>query len=205
VKLNIKWTISMVLLLVVISSAQSSLEKSGATKPVSLFRGTTDLLNPATGKEIPVIYEYTQDPESFQGELTISPKEKGQINVYDFKPEIGQQSLETIYSRPFADLGELICAYWSWGAGMDKLTVYRLSPRGQMEVVFDDVCRFGYEILDVTGDQLPEICSCDGELDSEKKKTKIYKWNGSKFALMKSMDVSVPHFYEIRKDGSFKQ
>ena len=163
------------------------------------FRGEASLLHPKQDKSFDFVFVYHVDPESFQGTLVISPKdEQADLKGYEYSPEVGQEFLMAIYPKHFDDVGTLICAEWASGAVSQKLTVYRLSPEGRIETAFEGACRFGFQIIDVTGDGVPDICGCDGDVGPSKKKLSVYAWNGTSFQISKTIDVAVPHAYAVQ-------
>jgi hypothetical protein len=151
------------------------------------------------GKSVDARYEYRVALDSSQGTFSILPAgHEAAFHPFQFKPEIGQQFLTAVYPVYCGDLGNLICTEWGYGASSLKLTVYRLSENGRIEPVFDGTSRFGFQIINVAGDDLPEICGGYGSLNGPKQ-MKVYGWDGKKFSLLKTIPVADPQAYTIRR------
>lgn len=162
-----------------------------------VFAGQALLTAPAKGRTVKARYEYLVDADSFQAHFSIAPITGSKFQTYRYDPPVGDDLFESVYAVHFADLGNLICVQSTAGASHVRLKIYRLSESGRIEVVFDEASRFGFQIVDVTGDELPEICDCDGDIGPSKKTLQVFGWNGKAFAFIKKISVDTPHVYAI--------
>ena len=155
------------------------------------------MTTPQTGHIVNARYEYRVDADSFQAHFSIVPIRGKKFRAYRYDPPIGDDLFESVYTVHFADLGDLLCVRSSAGAALERLKVYRLSDSGKIDVVFDEACRFGFHIVDVTGDERPEICACEGDIGPSKKTLQVFGWDGKAFGLIKKIPVDTPHVYAI--------
>jgi hypothetical protein len=148
-------------------------------------------------RTVSVKYEYTVDLHSHRSKLSICAADAGtDVVPFDYEPEVGQQFLTAVYPRRFGTLGELLCTEWDYGASAVNLIIYHLSSNGKIEPVFNERCRFGFEVLDLSGSDVPNISGGYGDLDGAKT-MRVYGWDGKKFELRESISVAAPHSYAI--------
>ena len=147
---------------------------------------------------VEAVFAYSVDARTSQGELVIRPLgDSKAFPVFRLSPEIGQQLPVSFYPVSFEESGEMLVANWGWGATATKLTVFHLGADGKVEVVFDEISRFGFQILDVADEGIPNIVGCYGDPGAEKKQMKAFSWNGQRFKHTASAEVAKPHLYQI--------
>jgi hypothetical protein len=165
-----------------------------------LFKGQLSLTSPKTGHAVEAVYEYGVDAKSGDGEFRIYPKHQFDFPMFTYKTEAGQQFLLNVFSRYSTQVRPLICTEWEWGASGQCFVVFRLSPANRIEPVFSGVSRFGFRLLDLTGDGMPEIVGVYGDLGTDACEARIFSWHEGRFEETATEAVAVPHRYKI--DGT---
>jgi hypothetical protein len=94
----------------------------------------------------------------------------------------------------------MLAIFWERGAGALSLTVLRLGPTNEVVVAFEENCRFGFQIMDLTGDSDPEICGVYGDL-GEMAQLRIFGWDGKQFLLQQELPVTQAHRYMVATSG----
>lgn len=110
--------------------------------------------------------------------------------------EIGQTRPTAVYSKYLPSIGHVLVIESEEGASMLRLTLIRLFPEGGSEIIYDNHSRFGWNIVDLDGDFIPEIIQTSGDLGG-KKTILISHWDGEKFTPKNAFSSAGFAEYEI--------
>lgn len=148
-----------------------------------------------------VAYRYWWDSDKHQGTLELETViAADEQDVFRYTPEVGQEFITAIYPMRFGDKGEFICVETNRGAVSQGLQIYALSRDNTFARVFAEAGRFGYRIIDVTGDGVPDIVGGYGDVHGRESEMRGYTWDGEEFSLSRTIQVKTPHSYEIRRE-----
>lgn len=159
--------------------------------------GYADLYDSRAGKIFEGRFYCSRNTETFQVEFVIEPvRLEVKFNQYRYLPEIGQEQMISAYPMHFGE-GDLIVSLWSWGATSLRMKIFRLGRQGEVEMVFDQIAKSGFQIVNVSGGSWPDIVSAPDNPNDKKKHARIYSWDGERFQLSKTVEVSTMHRYSI--------
>lgn len=152
-----------------------------------------------SSRSIELTYEFLKNTESHQGLFRIEPVESSEeFEVFEYQPEIGQEFLSSVNVEYFGEAGNLLCTYWGWGAFSQQLIVFGLSPDDEIELLYQGICRWGFRIVDVTGDGVLDICAAHGAPRGDRWTIDVFSWTPDGFELNKSVQSKPHQIYEIR-------
>jgi len=148
---------------------------------------------------VPLVYEYWRNQQSGEGQLKIYPNMDGHgLEPFVCEIEPGQEFLTAAYPEHFGKDLDLFVTRWDLGAVSEGLRVYGPTGRGRIGCLFEGACRFGFIIVDVSGDGYKDIVACEGDIGPSKKTMTVYSWDGLRFTPRETFSVLVPHFYNVR-------
>lgn len=172
--------------------------RTDASTTTCLFSGTFDMQD-RKSQFHKVVYDVERDRATWKVTVRLRVSAGGgEGHVFTYSPEVGQEQVLNIFKRFLGhDLGHVVCVELTWGAGSLKLLCLALGDEGRPYVAFDDVSRFGFQVIDVTGDAAPEIVGCYGDLKAAEYTAKVFEWKKGRFALRKTLKVKEPHRYSM--------
>lgn len=188
------------------SRSRPSQAQTATTSPANvsdtIALGVTHMIHRGSESELLVRFAGTRDKDSFQHSVKIvTLAGDAEKHTWEYSAPIGSRYLTAIYPKWFGhDIGNLLCIEWDKGAVALQLTIIALDEDGQPYKAFDDTSRFGFAILDVTGDRVPDICGSYGDLGSSAKTTKVFTWAEKRFVLRTVVNTRRAHVYDIRED-----
>lgn len=97
-----------------------------------------------------------------------------------WRSDIGQSKPTAVYGSYFSGIDNVLVVDADEGASSLRKIIFRINEYGAAITIFDGMSRFGFDIIDIDADLVPEIVVCDGGLMGTKD-IKIYKWNGNQF------------------------
>lgn len=102
------------------------------------------------------------------------------VNTEVWFGEVGQTKPTAVYGLYFPGVGNLLALQAEEGASMLRLILLRIEESGSSSIVFDEMSRFGFDILDTDGDSVAEIIVSRGDLMGSKS-IMVYRWDKSVF------------------------
>ena len=94
--------------------------------------------------------------------------------------------------------GPMLLILWERGIGSTGLSIIGVNRGGKVEILFEDACKQGYQIVNVLGGTWPQIVAVDGEYSSKVFSTRIYGYtDDGQFKLLAKEQTSKPHLYAL--------
>lgn len=147
-----------------------------------------------------VEYRVTKEQDTGAIALTLSiPSAQAKPRTWRYEPEVGQEQFISICPKYVGgDLGTVLASDWTYGAGSIRMLIIRMDPQGRISRAFGGVSRFGFDLLDVTGDGCPDVVGWYGDLGPAKKTAVLYEWSDGAYEETARFSVTRLRQYNIR-------